>query len=240
MRSTTSRSRIDGTRGWRDTTARRRPSTCTGRATKAAPGNRSASRLGIAAAADQRSSASPTASTVGWSLSVRTGRSGSFSGRTMAGGRGSTSLRGRQARFGRLRFRAWRRSASSRPPRDGWHAAGTGACTPATTAVTVGAARRSGFPTARTRASTSLGSSAEQVYRCDDRKSVADRDGAHEGGRILRYGRRRTGLVGAIDSPGCFMHPDSLLHRFVAGERRRRARVVDRGGPQSARRPGNQ
>ena len=177
---------------------------------------------------------------VGWSLLVRTGRSGNSSGLRTEGGRGRASLRDRQARFGRLGSPAWRRSASSRPPRDGWHAAGTGACTPATTAVTVGAARRSGFPTARTRASTSLGSSAEQVYRCDDRKSVADRDGAHEGGRILRYGRRRTGLVGAIDSPGCFMHPDSLLHRFVAGERRRRARVVDRGGPQSARRPGNQ
>jgi hypothetical protein len=78
-----------------------------------------------------------------------------------------------------------------------------------------------------------------RCYRCDARKSIADRDRAHEVGRVLSFARRRTGLVGAVDTPGRFLRPDSLLHGFVAGERRRRARLVDRGGPQSAGRPGN-
>jgi hypothetical protein len=79
-----------------------------------------------------------------------------------------------------------------------------------------------------------------RCYRCDARKSIADRARAHEGGRVLSFARRRTGLVGAVDTPGRFLRPDSLLHGFVAGERRRRARLVDRGGPQSAGRPGHQ
>jgi hypothetical protein len=79
-----------------------------------------------------------------------------------------------------------------------------------------------------------------RCYRRDARKSTADRDRAHEGGRVLSLARRRSGLVGAVDTPGRFLPPDSLLHGFVADERRRRARLVDRGGPQSPGRPGDQ